>query len=110
MMRRSENHPARWLSVLIALAVPACVSLDTVAPPVERVASARTSSSQLDQGRRIYLGKCTACHAAEPIRKYSAAEWDPIMVDMAKETNLTAEEDAAVRAYIRAVLASPAGA
>lgn len=110
MMRRSALLPARWISVLTALAMTACVSLDTVAPPVARVVSARTPPSQLEAGRRIYLGKCTACHAAEPIRNYTAAEWEPLMVDMAEETNLTAEEDAAVRAYIRAVLATPPGA
>jgi mono/diheme cytochrome c family protein len=110
MMRRSALLPARWILLLIALAIPACVSLDTVAPPVSQVVATRTPLSQLEAGRRIYLGKCTACHAAEPIRNYTIAQWDPIMVEMAEETNLTAEEDAAVRAYIRAVLATPAGA
>ena len=69
---------------------------------------ARTGpSSQLLLGREIYITKCAKCHSVEPVTRYPLAQWEhEILPEMNEETNLNAEEAAAVRAYVLAVLKS----
>ena len=98
----------RWLApAATALVAAGCATTETAAPLVQSIDSAGHAQSQLEQGRRIYLGKCTACHAPEPIHKYTQSQWMPIMAEMAQEANLSAPEDAAVRAYVFSVLQTP---
>ena len=70
--------------------------------------TARTGPlSQLLHGREIYITKCAKCHSVEPVTKYPLAQWEyDILPEMNEETNLDAEEAAAVRAYVLAVLKS----
>jgi mono/diheme cytochrome c family protein len=103
--------PARALSMMAALSLGSCVSIEQSAPRVEmlppyaRVASAE----QLAQGRDIYLTKCAKCHQVEPVRKYPASEWQhTILPEMSDEAKLSATESAAVHAYVMSVLRSPA--
>ena len=56
--------------------------------------------SPVEQGRKLYLGRCTACHAPEPVRDYTREEWSYIIPDMAKESNLDSTQTAALQAYI----------
>ncbi len=56
-------------------------------------------------GRKLYFTKCADCHVAEPVKRYSAAEWAHILPDMAEEAKLSPSETAAVRAYVKAELA-----
>ena len=109
-----EPKQARLLAALVAacagLLCGACQSLEQVAPPVAALPLRKgVNTSQLDHGRELYVTKCVKCHSAEPVLKYSVAEWEEIVVDMAEETNLSAAETAAVEAYVMAVLkAGPA--
>jgi mono/diheme cytochrome c family protein len=52
------------------------------------------------QGRSLYYGRCTACHAPEPVRDYTRAEWATILPDMAEESNLNPAQTAALKAFI----------
>ncbi len=61
--------------------------------------------SPVEEGRRLYFGRCTACHSPEPVRDYSPSEWKTIVPDMAAESNLTAAQTDALWAYIHAELA-----
>jgi len=81
-----------------------CVSLETAAPSVASFARPSQSSySHLLAGREIYIGKCTKCHSAEPVRNHSLADWkEDIMPEMSKKTKLSPEEEADVLAYITA--------
>ena len=96
-------------SLLCAGFLNSCVSLETAAPPVATLQSSNlNSSAQLESGRQIYVGKCTKCHSAEPIRKYPLADWiSDIMPEMAEKSKLTPAETASVLAYVQAVLKSP---
>jgi mono/diheme cytochrome c family protein len=101
------SWPARALLVVAALTGGSCASLEQAAPLVETLpAHARIgSASQLAHGRDIYITKCAKCHSVEPVRKYPREQWvHEILPEMAEETNLTAAEDAAVRAYVLSVL------
>ncbi|MDB6069073.1 MAG: hypothetical protein JWL81_244 [Verrucomicrobiales bacterium] len=96
-----------------------CVSLDTAAPStatllasqsVQGQGPAKTSTapvSTLALGRDLYVGRCAKCHAVEPVRDYSPAEWATLIPDMAERTKLNAAETAAVAAYVHAVLRMP---
>ena len=54
----------------------------------------------ISEGRRLYYGRCTACHAPEPVTDYSRAEWPGIIAEMGAEANLTALQRRAVMAYV----------
>ena len=85
--------------LVILLALPGCVSLDTAAPQ-----AGPPGNRPLAAGRNLYVGQCAKCHAVEPVVKYSRAEWATIMPDMAERTKLNARETADVTAYVEAVL------
>ena len=84
----------------LLLAGCASMNIDVIAPP-----PAASASSQLSQGRQLYVTKCAKCHTPEPVKKYSRAEWHKIMPEMVEETNLNAADTAALQAYIDWVLA-----
>ena len=92
-------------AALGALALGGCAALGPVAPPVTPalVAAAHGASAEtLTTGRRIFAGKCTACHTADPVGKYTATEWRGIVSDMAARTKLDAAQQSALLAYIEA--------
>lgn len=110
-MKRSALA-ARLLLLCAALSGSACVSLEQAAPPVEALPmQVRTGpSSQLLLGRELYITKCAKCHSVEPVTKYPLEQWEhEILPEMNEETNLNAEEAAAVRAYVLTVLRSQPG-
>ena len=60
----------------------------------------------LESGRYIYLNRCTKCHNAVRITRYSLQEWqDEILPDMSRESKLSVAQEKAVTAYIEAVIA-----
>lgn len=117
--RPSGWVPAAAAAVIAMTGLSGCVSLDTAAPaPATVLASPRVprpglpdkapaDSATLALGRDLYVGRCAKCHAVEPVRDYSPAEWATLMPDMAERTKLTAAETAAVTAYVHAVLRMP---
>lgn len=97
------------LLLLAALTGVSCVSLEQSAPPVALLSSAviHKNTANLSLGRDIYVTRCAKCHSVEPVTKYSREKWvHEIMPEMAEETNLTASESEAVKAYVLAVLDS----
>lgn len=105
-----ESSLARVLLLLAALTGGSCVSLEQAAPPVAMLAPAMVNknSARLSLGRDIYVTRCAKCHSVEPVTKYSRAKWEnDILPEMAEETNLTASEAEAVKAYVLAVLETP---
>lgn len=87
------------LGLLAALVLAGCASMDLtlVAPPPP----AQEGGGELLRGRQIYVTRCAKCHAPEPVKKYSPAEWQTIMPEMAEETNLSSADSAAVMAYVQ---------
>lgn len=61
----------------------------------------------LETGRHIYLNRCTKCHNAIRVTRYSLQEWkNDILPDMSRESKLSVAQDKAVTAYIEAVIAN----
>lgn len=83
----------------VALAMVGCVSTETLVPPVD---PARANASVLTEGRRIYLRRCTACHAPEPVNGYSFAEWRQEVGEMRGDAKLKSGEEQKLLAYLRA--------
>ena len=87
-----------------ALALAGCAAT-SVAPPVTPAlisASGGKSTATLAVGREIFAGRCTSCHTADPIGKYSIAKWREIVADMSHRAKLDASQEAALLAYITA--------
>ena len=83
--------------------------MDTIAPPVTpaMVSAAHGASAEtLGEGRRIFTGACAACHAPDPMSKYSLSEWHNAVDDMAPRAKLNPARRAALLAYINAAKAS----
>ena len=97
------------IPLAIAFELGGCASMDTVAPPVTpaMVSTARGASAEkLSEGRRIFTGACTACHAPDPMSKYSLSEWHDAVNDMAPRAKLSPARRAALLAYINAAKAT----
>ena len=105
-MIRLRQWSSRSIGIVItALAAGGCGSLDSVAP---RVAPGRGATADtLEEGRRIFIGACTTCHAASPVAKYSTSEWSAIVSTMAPRTKLKPSREAALLAYLTAARAMP---
>lgn len=110
MLRLLHLRGRSILVALTAIAAGGCASLETIAPPVTPAlvrASRGVPAGILEEGRRIFTGACTACHAADPVAKHSASEWRTIVADMAVRTKLSPSREAALLAYLTAVCATP---
>lgn len=83
----------------MALLLVGCVTTESLVPPVE---ISRPNASLLNEGRRIYLRRCTACHSPEPVAGYTFGEWLEEVDDMRKDAKLTPEEERKLMAYLKA--------
>jgi hypothetical protein len=94
------------VSALIILFIVSCANL---APPPEvspaLIANARpdhASAQELETGRNLFVSRCLECHTLPPARKYSPGEWPHLVDRMSGRANLSAGEQAAIVAYLRA--------
>lgn len=85
-----------------AIFLASCASLEQTVPIV--ASAPGESSAMLAEGRTIYTHQCTACHSAEPVSAYSAAQWRQILPDMNRKSKLTPEQGQAVETYVFAAL------
>ena len=94
---------------LLATALLAGCAMPNLAPPVSPAMTARAGrpASTLEEGRRLYTGRCATCHSIDPVGKYSAPRWREIIADMADEAKLTPTERDAVLAYLLAAREAP---
>ncbi len=94
------------VSILLAAAilVPACMSLEQIAPPIATLAAPPERASSLEQGRLIYLQTCSRCHAAPRILESTPAEWDTILPDMFDESDLAGPHRRLVTGYVTLVM------
>lgn len=94
--------------VLVAACVAAfagCGSIEPTAPVVTpaMAALAKVDIGELELGRLIYTTRCTACHNAERVNRYSRTEWMGILPRMAEVSRLNDAQDRSVRAYVMAL-------
>lgn len=77
-----------------------------VAPKVDTL-GLQQNIALLEQGRDIYINRCTKCHNAVRITRYPMKQWeDKILPEMIVESRLSPAQSKAVTAYVQAVLLS----
>jgi hypothetical protein len=77
-----------------------------VAPKVDTL-GLQQNITLLEQGRDIYINRCTKCHNAVRITRYPMKQWeDKILPEMIVESRLSPAQSKAVTAYVQAVLLS----
>lgn len=90
------------LLLAVSLVLASCVTTDTQSSSKDKSASsANGGADSLEvQGRKIYYGRCTACHQPEPVEYYTLAEWDALLPEMSEDAKLNAQQQKALRAFI----------
>ena len=63
---------------------------------------------QLEHGRDLYVTRCTKCHNALRITRYSKSQWEETLPEMTFKSKFTPQQIQAVTAYIETVLLSSA--
>jgi len=84
-----------------------CVNIENAAPSVGRIPNAAHNTAVLEHGREIYLGKCTSCHSAQTISKFSATEWPGIVNEMGHKAKLAPAEEQVLLTYVLAARPVP---
>lgn len=93
--------------VMMCLVLVGCVPLEKLAPPaderlVPHAQAEGVGQAELAHGRDVYLRHCGACHALQPLDRYSLEQWEEIMPDMVEESKLTGQSARHVTAYVYA--------
>ncbi len=87
--------------MMAALATGGCAETQNGAPPVNAaMAGNNVSLTSLEQGRTTFITSCTACHAAQPIDRYTLQEWSGIVDGMATRAHLDATRKATLMDYL----------
>ena len=99
------------VSALIALFIVSCANF---APPPEvspaLISNARSDhvdAGQLQNGRRLFVSHCLECHTLPPVTRYTREQWPHLVSRMSGRANLSAGEQAAIVAYLRAASLTP---
>jgi len=100
---RSDDFP--WRACLVAAMAGAifltgCETTPDGGSAGTSASAAHPPADPISEGRRLYYGRCTACHAPEPVTDFSLSEWPGIIAEMGDEANLTAAQRKAVMAFV----------
>jgi hypothetical protein len=103
-------HRSCWVGRIIsAIVILFIVSCANFAPPPAitpaLIANARpdhVDAEQLQNGHRLFVSRCLECHTLPPVTKYSRDEWPYLVSRMSNRANLSASDQSAIIAYLRA--------
>ena len=94
------------ITICLCFVFIGCMDVTKVAPKVDTL-GLQQNIALLEQGRDIYINRCTKCHNAVRITRYPMKQWqDKILPEMILESRLSPAQSKAVTAYVRAVLLS----
>jgi hypothetical protein len=94
------------LTVLpLILTFVGCMDTVKVAPHVVDLGTL-DNIDQLELGRKLYVTRCTKCHNALRITRFSQEEWSETLPVMIRKSKFTPQQTLDVTAYIQAVLHS----
>lgn len=96
------------LLTLAALSFAGCAAQRSSVFPTAEAAARRSGRevALLERGRTLYATRCTVCHAARPVTKFSAKQWPAEIARMAPRAKLTPEDRLAVESYLVAASSS----
>jgi hypothetical protein len=98
----------RWMpTILLTLFLPGCAFDQFTPPPVSPalIANSRhdhADAPTLSHGRTLFVSRCLECHTLPPVTKYSRDEWPYLVSRMSNRANLSASDQSAIIAYLRA--------
>jgi len=103
-------HRSRWTrQVVSAIIILFIVSCANFAPPPAitpaLIANARpdhASANDLATGRKLFVSRCLECHTLPSVTKHSPDEWPTLVSRMSGRANLSASDQCAIIAYLRA--------
>ncbi len=92
-----------WIVVGLAsascvLALASCVTNESSSDSAG--SAAVTGDAAVAAGRKIYLGRCTACHSPEPVLDYTLAEWRDLLPEMSADAKLNVTQEEHLMAFI----------
>jgi len=94
------------ITICLCFVFIGCMDVTKVAPKVDTL-GLQQNIALLEQGRDIYINRCTKCHNAVRITRYPIKQWqDKILPEMILESRLSPAQSKAVTAYVLAVLLS----
>lgn len=74
-----------------------------IAPYVQNLGLVE-NTEMLEHGRELYVHRCSKCHNALRITRYTKKKWSRVLPSMVKLSKFDGVEKEAVAAYISAVL------
>ena len=101
-----NRYAAQIISAIVILFIISCASF-TAPPDVSPalIVNARpdhVAAEQLQNGRRLFVSRCLECHTLPQVTKYNREQWPHLVSRMSGRANLSAGEQAAIVAYLRA--------
>ena len=97
---------AQIVAVVVILFIVSCANFappPTVSPAlISNAHSDHVDAGQLQNGRRLFASRCLECHTLPPVTKYTPEQWPHLVSRMSGRANLSAGEQAAIVAYLRA--------
>jgi cytochrome c5 len=73
------------------------------APPMVTATDAQRANveiAELEQGRKLLIGKCTNCHRVPMPSEHPAAEWPKRLDEMAARSNLDGTQQKLIEKYL----------
>jgi mono/diheme cytochrome c family protein len=114
---RKAVEVGRWRRLALAAVVclPSCAGTPIPAATpadVQRAATSRpaTTLSELERGRALYVGRCSACHQPVAPGSIPATEWPEHVSEMKVRARLEPEEEQLVVLYLVTMAERPAAA
>jgi cytochrome c1 len=101
-----HNWAYQVIWAIVILFIVSCANF-TAPPDVSPtlIANARpdhVDAEQLQNGRRLFVSRCLECHTLPQVTKYNREQWPHLVSRMSGRANLSASEQNAIVAYLRA--------
>jgi hypothetical protein len=70
--------------------------------PATPASPASPVMTEMDNGKSLFITKCTSCHAAKNTSDFTFSQWQGILRSMVPKAKLSSDEEKQLTAYIKA--------
>ena len=102
------NHIARISLVVALVAASGCARRSPPQATAFDAERANVQIADLQQGRKLLLGKCAGCHKTPMPSDHTAAEWPKAIDEMAERANLDMRQRGLITKYLVVMSERPA--
>jgi len=91
---------AAVIAMIVASTLGACARSG---PPMVTATDAERGNvevAELQQGRKLLIGKCTNCHRVPMPNEHTAAEWPKMLDEMATRANIDMTQQKLIEKYL----------